>query len=124
MTRVPQAAVIVVVDPAHSGYESLIAAGEASGIRFRLLSTAEEALRWRPPPGVLAWIINMRLPPLSGLELYGLLRSRLGDVPVLLIDDQYDAARELSVLAAGRPHYLCKPLEVSWIDQLRREANH
>ncbi len=124
MTRVSQAAVIMVVDPDLSDYRSLIAAGEASGIRFRSLSTAEEALRSRTPPGVLAWIINMQLPPLNGLELYGLLRSRLGDVPVLLVDDQYDAARELSVLAMGHPHYLCKPLEVSWIDHLSCEANH
>ena len=124
MTRASQGGVIMVVDPGQSDYESLIAAGETSGIRFRFLSTVEEALRLHPPPGVLAWIINIELPPLSGLELYALLRSRLGGVPVLMVDDQYDAARELSVLTRGGPHYLCKPLEACWIDQLRREANH
>ena len=124
MTRASQGGVIMVVDPAHSDYESLIAAGETSGIRFRFLSTVEEALRLHPPPGVLAWIINIELPPLSGLELYGLLRSRLGGVPVVMVDDQYDAARELSVLTRGGPHYLCKPLEASWIEQLPREARN
>ena len=124
MTRASQAGVIMVVDPVQGDYASLIAAGETSGIRFRFLRTVEEALRWHPPPGVLAWIINMQLPPLSGLELYRLLRSRLGGVPVVMVDDQYDAARELSVLTAGRPHYLCKPLEASWINQLRREARN
>ena len=124
MTRASQAGVIMVVDPAHSDYESLIAAGQTSGIRFRFLSTVEEALRLHPPPGVLAWIINIELPRVSGLELYELLRSRLGDVPVLMVDDQYDADHELSVLTVGRPHYLCKPLEASWIDKLRREESH
>jgi DNA-binding response OmpR family regulator len=124
MTTASQASVIMVVDPAQSDYEPLVAAGETSGIRFRFLSTVEEALRLHPPPRVLAWIINMALPPLSGLELYGLLRSRLGGVPVLIVDDQYDAARELSVLTRGGPHYLCKPLEASWIDHLRHEARN
>ena len=124
MTRASQANVIMVVDPAHSDYQSLIAAGEARGIRFRFLKTVEEALRSHPPPDVLAWMINMQLPRVSGLELYELLRSRLGDVPVLMVDDQYDAAHELSVLTVGRPHYLCKPLEASWIDKLRGEESH
>ncbi len=119
MTRRSEAGVIMIVDPCQSDYAPLIASGEASRIRFKFLTTIEEALRWHPPPGVLAWMIHMELPGLSGLELYELLRSRIADVPVLMVDDQYDAARERSVLQMGRPHYMCKPLATSWIDRLR-----
>ena len=124
MTRGFEAGVIVVVDPRRSDYTSLMVAGEASGIRFKFLTTVEEVLRFHAPPRVLAWMINMALPGVSGLELYELLRARLADAPVLMVDDQYDAARERSVLTMGRPHYLCKPLAASWIGQLRREGGN
>ena len=102
-------------------YEPLKAAGQASGIGFTFLATADEALRSPAPAGVLAWMINMQLPDMSGLELYQLLRSRLANVPVLMVDEQYDAAREVSVLTVGRLHYVCKPLDSSWVEKLGRE---
>jgi DNA-binding response OmpR family regulator len=122
MSRQCEANVIMVVDPCRSDYEPLIAAGEARGIRLQFLKTAEDALRCHAPPGILAWMINMQLPCMTGLELYELVRPRLANVPVLMVDNRYDAARELSVLTMGRLHYLCKPLGASWLDQLRREA--
>jgi DNA-binding response OmpR family regulator len=118
MSGQPEGNVIVVVDPCQSDYELLIQAGKSRGIRFAFLKTDEEALRLHAPAGVLAWMINMQLPCLTGLELYELLRPRLAGVPVLMVDNQYDAARELSVLTMGRLHYLCKPLEAAWIDRI------
>jgi DNA-binding response OmpR family regulator len=122
MSNLPNGNVIMVVDPCPNDYEPLVAAGEANGVHFTFLSTGEQAVRSRgPPSGALAWMINMQLPCLTGLELYELMRSRLANVPVLMVDDQYDAERELSVLTTGRLHYMCKPLEPSWIDKLRRD---
>ena len=121
MSKQSEGNVIMVVDSCPSDYERLVAAGKTSGSRFTFLKTAEEALRSRAPPGVLAWMICMQLPCMTGLELFELLRPRLANVPVLMVDDEYDAARELSVLRMGRLHYLCKPLESSWIQQLHRE---
>lgn len=124
MNRQSEGNVIMVVDPCQSDYEPLIAAGEARGIRFTFLKTAEEALRFHVPSGILAWMINMQLPCATGLELYELLRSRLAGVPVLMVDNAYDVNRELSVLAKGRMHYLCKPLEASWLGQLHRKDSN
>ena len=122
MGSLDQANMIVVVDHCQSDYEPLIAAGEARGIRFTFVKTAEIAVRFCPRTSVLAWIINMRLPCTTGLELYESLKSRLGGVPVLMVDDEYDAGRELSVLRLGRLHYLCKPLEASWIEHLHLQG--
>jgi DNA-binding response OmpR family regulator len=105
----------MVVDPCPHAYEQLAAAGKARGIRFTFLKTAEEALHSHPGRSVLAWMINMQLPCMTGLELFELLRPHLANVPVLIVDNEYDAARELSVLETGRLHYLCKPLDASWL---------
>ncbi len=121
VSKLSTANVIMVIDPSETDYEPLKAAGQASGIGFTFLATADEALRSPAPAGVLAWMINMQLPDMSGLELYQLLRSRLANVPVLMVDDQYDAAREVSVLTIGRLHYVCKPLDSSWVEKLGRE---
>ena len=124
MSKSTEASVIMVVDPCQSDYGPLIAAGEARRIRFEFLNSAEEALRSHARRGVLAWMINMQLPCMTGLELYELLRSRLARVPVLMVDDRYNATRELSVLSVGRLHYLCKPLDGSWLDHLHREDSN
>ena len=105
----------MVVDSCLDDYERLVAAGKASGIQFTFLKTAEQALRSHAGPSVLVWMINVRLPCMTGLELFALLRPRLARVPFLMVDDQYDAARELIVLKVGRLHYVCKPLDPTWL---------
>lgn len=127
MTRQSEGNVIMVVDDYPDDYQRLVAAGKASGIRFTFLKTAEEALRSHPGPSVLAWMINMQLRCMTGLELFELLRPRLAHIPVLMVDDEYDAAREFCVLEMGRLHYLCKPLGPLWLtgreDVLRNPMN-
>jgi DNA-binding response OmpR family regulator len=124
VTKQPEGNLIMVVDSCPDDYERLVVAGDASGIQFTFLKTAEQALRFHAGPSVLVWMINMQLPCMTGLELFELLRPRLAHVPVLMVDDKYDAARELTVLEMGRLHYLCKPLDPSWLNVLHREEKN
>jgi DNA-binding response OmpR family regulator len=118
VTKQPEGNLIMVVDSCPDDYERLVVAGDANGIQFTFLKTAEQALRSHAGPSVLVWMINMWLPCMTGLELFELLRPRLAHVPVLMVDDVYDAVRELTVLEIGRLHYLFKPLDASWLNGL------
>lgn len=111
--------VIMVVDPCELDYGELVAAGDASGLRFTFLSSGEQALRWPADARIVAWMIALQLPDMTGLELQQRLRPRLGRTPVIMVDGRYDAGREVSVLAVGHPYYACKPLDGSWVDKLR-----
>jgi len=59
----------------------------------------------------------------TGLELYERLRPRLENIPVFMVDDQCDSANEIAVLATGRLHYLCKPVEAALLDALAPAAH-
>src|SRR5262245_21075968 len=110
---------IMVVDACEADYAAVVAEGEASGIRCTFLHTGEQALHWHADAGRGVWMINMQLSDMSGLELYQLLRHRLDETPVIMVDDHYDADREISVLAVGHPYYAWKPLDGSWVARLR-----
>jgi DNA-binding response OmpR family regulator len=109
----------MVVDPCEADYAAVVVAGESSGIRCTFLQTGEQAVRRHADAGVRAWMINVQLSDMTGLELYQRLQPRLEKIPVIIVDDHYDAVHELSVLAVGHPYYAWKPLDGSWVGKLR-----
>lgn len=109
---------LMVVDPNERDYLALSAHAPSVGVRVRFAHTGAEALACRSLERVMAWLINIQLPDMTGLELVQFLRQRQTQVPVLMVDDWYAADREVTVLATGRLHYLCKPLEPSCLEAL------
>ena len=135
---VPDQTRIVIVDPNPDDYAHLFdgvrsASRNASGeieipahdgeqaSRFRFVGSAREALRISPDSTDILWIINTRLPDLTGFDLFSMLADRLEDVPVWLVGDEYDTSEELRVYCSNAVMYVCKPLNKTWLTEWRSQ---
>lgn len=118
-TVASSAALVVVVDPEPSDYAALVPLVETGRIDLRFLLTGRSALRHAGRLDALLWMINVELPDRSGFDLFEMLADRLGDAYVILVADRYRAEDERRSLGLGATKYLCKPLDSSWIHDLR-----
>lgn len=113
---------ICVVDPHPGDYDGLenVAANTALVVRF--FARAGEALRGETDDDWL-WIINARLPDMSGFELCEMLRQtpRAGCV-VCVVSDEYSVEDEKHARVSGASVYTGKPLPggflACWIESL------
>jgi len=110
---------VVVVDPSPDDYRPLVDEGPPT-IDFRFCGSGEEALRVGEPAEVGLWMINSRLPDMTGVELHKLLRPHLAKTPVFLVANAYDAAAEIAALSSGSMHFICKPLREKWFADVCR----
>ncbi len=116
-----QVKVIVVVDPNITDYLPLVSDGKSRSQSFCFFTTGADALRWSRAGQAQLWMVNFQLPDMTGLELCELLRGRLIQTPVLVVSNSYDSDSERSVLETGWLHYVCKPLENTWLKYLLQE---
>ena len=111
-------AMIFVVDPNVGDYAALTRL-VANGTRtLRFLLTGHDALRIAAsgPPDL--WIINVRLPDMSGFHLVEMLEAHDG-CRIFMVTDAYRAEDEIRALSLGVALYLCKPLEATYLRQWR-----
>ena len=76
---------LVIVDANPSEYLSPDGQQPECGVEFHLLPTGHDAVRLAKHITGAMWVINTRLPDMSGLELYRLLRRRLAGSPVTIV---------------------------------------
>lgn len=112
---------LVVVDETIGGYEAIFTDEHLLDLPHRHYTTGEEALQRVDASLATLWMVNVRLPDMSGVCLLNLLRRRRRRCPVFLIGDVYSAEDELSARAAGASAYLCKPVNAVWL-RLCRQA--
>jgi CheY-like chemotaxis protein len=106
---------VVIVDAMPQDYEALLAAADTPGVSIHFLLSGSDALRFaRRYPSQL-WVINARLPDMSGFDLAEMLRSTRRSALVFIIGDEYCLDDEIRALTLGLAKYVCKPLEPSWI---------
>ena len=103
---------IMVVDGNSSDYEELFDSTNLDSMEVRLLPGGRAALREARFSAVDLWIVNVRLPDMSGFDLATMVP--LGPA-VFMVADEYRAEDELRTLSLGLARYLCKPLNVSWV---------
>ena len=115
MSTVSRPATIGIVDSDPSAYDDLLAAVDGSELRVCFLSAGNEALRIARRSSVGLWIINTRLPDMSGFDLAEMLRRGKPGVRVFMVSDAYSVDEELQTLTLGLVKYLCKPVDPSWI---------
>jgi CheY-like chemotaxis protein len=113
-TRIPT---VCVVDPHVDDYQDWRLAAEAHGVELRFVASAEEALRLARAQGIDLWVVNTRLPGLSGCELCGMLKSRSGHTPVYLVADEYSPEEECAALRARATLFSCKAMRQALLDQ-------
>jgi FixJ family two-component response regulator len=123
MNESPGVPVIAVVDDDESVRESLADFAESVGYEAALFASAEEFLRAVHQRDSLACLIlDVRLPGLSGLELYARLPSSLRSVPTIFITAH--ANPELNSWAR-KPHVIAvlyKPFQPQVLLQAVRKA--
>ena len=99
---------------------SLVQRFDLEGYGPELWSTGAKALQslQRTPPDVL--ICDIRLPDMSGEELFKQALPRLGRTPVIFMTAYGEVAQAVRLLQAGADDYLTKPFQLgSLLDRVR-----
>jgi DNA-binding response OmpR family regulator len=100
---------LVVVDANCDEYDALaIALGERE-LEVRFYSTGGDALRAAGTFHAALWLVNIRLPDMTGVGLLKLIRQRMRRCSVMLVGDEYSPEDELAARLAGATAYVCKP---------------
>jgi DNA-binding NtrC family response regulator len=99
---------IVVVDSRPIDYRNLPRLAGEYGWHVHFLTSARAAVRFFKSSGVDLWIIGVRLPDMSGFELFETLHDQLLGVPAFIVADQYDPDEERRACSLGAALYLCK----------------
>ncbi|HEV3332150.1 MAG TPA: response regulator [Bryobacteraceae bacterium] len=102
---------IAVVDDDESVRESLLGLVESVGYDAAPFRSAEEFLNWKRSDEFACLILDIRLPGMSGLELYCQLITKDERVPAVFITAHTDRAVQSRALAKGASAFLLKPFK-------------
>jgi FixJ family two-component response regulator len=115
--------IIAVVDDDASVRESLADLAESVGYKTALFASAEEFLQSNQYRDALSCLIlDVRLPGMSGLELYTRLPLNLRSIPTIFITAHADPQMNTWVSKAGVIAVLYKPFQPEVLLQAVRKA--
>lgn len=110
---------VVVVDQHPRDYVNLIAGAARRKLRIRLFKSGDEAIHSASVFFDGLWLINTRLPDMSGIDLLRLIRERDPTAAIFLVSDSSDLGDEILARSAGPTAYVCKPPQPAWLSSLR-----
>jgi DNA-binding response OmpR family regulator len=113
---------LIVVDAMSDDYDELIKELGGDRARSTCFATGEDALRGGNGSPATIWIVNIRLPDMSGISFLRQLRRRAPNTHVLLVGDVYSTEDECIARSAGATAYLCKPVRAIWLVGCRRRC--
>jgi FixJ family two-component response regulator len=123
MSNSPVVPVIAVVDDDESVREALADLAESVGYETELFASAEEFLRPVHHRDSLACLIlDVRLPGISGIELFTQLPSGLRSIPTIFITAHADAQVDTCASKPGVIAVLYKPFQPQVLLQAVRKA--
>ena len=102
---------IAILDDDESVRESLVGLVESVGYDVAFFSSAEEFLSLAHVDQFACLIFDVRLPGMSGLQLYCQLRAEHPRIPTVFITAHPDAAVQSRAFAEGAEAFLYKPFE-------------
>ncbi len=103
--------VALVVDDPIMG-QSLVDWLAVGGYRVEWLRTGQDALKRIPHLGADILVFDIRLPDMSGEEIFRSLGSSLSGVPALFITGYGDVEQAVRLMKAGAADYVIKPFEI------------
>jgi FixJ family two-component response regulator len=119
----PEVPIIAVVDDDASVRESLAGLAESVGYEAALFASAEEFLQSADHRDSLACLIlDVRLPGMSGVELYKRLTQRLQSIPTIFITAHADPELNTWATKTGVIALLYKPFQPEVLLQAVRKA--
>jgi FixJ family two-component response regulator len=104
---------VFVVDASESDYDLL--QSDEGDREVRTFPSGRDALRCNPEETPTMWLINLRLPDMSGTTLHDMLRGRGCRGPIGLVGDSYCVEDEITARMAGASFYLAKPVPAEMI---------
>lgn len=110
---------LVVVDAHPADYDELLTDSQLQDLRVGLYRTGEAALRARSASSAALWMINTRLPDISGVALMRAVARRARRPSIFLVGDVYSPEEELAARTAGATSYFCKPASAAWLQGYR-----
>ncbi len=112
-TDVRSALSIVVVDPCPADYLAALPEPQP-GVWWQFITCARHALRTARVRAVDLWVVNTRLPDMSGLDLCRMLRDQ-ERAAVYLVADRYSPDEERAARLCGAALFVCKPPIAQWL---------
>jgi FixJ family two-component response regulator len=98
---------IVEDDPlVRAAMESLF---HSAGLASRAFATAREVLEAPLPSGVCCFVLDVRLPQISGFDLQAELARRGQDIPIVFVTGHGDIPMSVRAMKAGAVDFLPKP---------------
>lgn len=120
MTHLPQPLFrqFLIVDGRPNDFRPIVSQARQANVAFHFAANGNDALELSQRTHCQAWLVNLQLADMTGLELLSVVRGRRRAPSILLVGDNYSASDELTVRASGATAYLCKPVDGSWLSQL------
>jgi DNA-binding NarL/FixJ family response regulator len=106
---------IVVADPRPHDYHELAALAGRYGWHVHLLTSASATLRLARSTTAALWMVNTRLPDMSGFDLLEMIREQLSSARVFIVADRYNPEHESRACRIGAAFYVCKTAN-GWLD--------
>jgi FixJ family two-component response regulator len=103
--------VVAVIDDDESVRESVVGLIESVGHSVTFFRSAEEFLDSAEINTVACMIVDVRLPGISGLELFSQMRANQRSVPTVFITAHADARVRRQAIEAGGIAFLYKPFQ-------------
>ncbi len=103
--------VVAVIDDDESVRESVVSLIESVGYCVSFFCSAEEFLDSPEINTVTCMIVDVRLPGISGLELFSQMRALQRPIPTVFITAHVDAKARTQAIEAGGVAFLYKPFQ-------------
>lgn len=102
---------VIVVDDDASVRRSLARLLKSFGFRTETFASAREFLERDPIVGPACLLVDVRMPELSGFDLFERLRASGRSVPVIFITGHGDIPMAVRAIKAGAADFLAKPFD-------------
>jgi FixJ family two-component response regulator len=111
-----------VIDDDESVRESVVSLIESVGHCVTFFRSAEEFLALAEVNTLACMIVDVRLPGMSGLELFSRMRANRRSIPTIFITAHADARVRTQAIEAGSIAFLYKPFQADVLLDVVRAA--
>jgi FixJ family two-component response regulator len=106
---IPETPTVLIVDDDTSLREALSSLFRSVGLDAKLFASAPELLNSKLPEGPCCFVLDIRLPGLSGLDFQNQLAKANIHIPIIMMTGHGDIPMSVRAMKAGAVDFLTKP---------------